>query len=108
MFKTVPTYIYDSDTWETTEFETRESFVDFLWSIFKEPGKYEFDECSLKFNEQARLFDERGYYCNAPFRSKDFIAYWNFEKEKNIQGVIYNIKIKLGMLREHIICTLIF
>ena len=92
MFKTIPTYIYDSDTWETTEFETRESFIDFLWSIFKEPGKYEFDECSLKFNEQARLFDERGYYCNAPFRSKDFIAYWDAEKEKNVCGVIYKHK----------------
>ena len=36
---------------------------------------------ALLFNEQARNFNKDGFYCDKPFRSKDFINYWNEEKE---------------------------
>ena len=87
MYKKIPTY--KNGEWIYKEFDTQESFIEFLLTIFKEPGQYQFDETALLFNEQATIFNDEGYYCNKPFRSKDFIKYWNFEKEKCREGVIY-------------------
>lgn len=89
MFLTLPTYDYDLKEWSTTDFETREEYVAFLWSCFKEPGEYEFDESSLMFNEQSRLFAKNKVYCVAPFRSKDYITYWDDQKIKCTKGAIY-------------------
>ena len=74
MYKTVPTY--KDGKWDTTEFETREEFTKYLIDLFKEPGQYEFDDAALLFNEQAKNFDKQGFYCDKPFRSKDYIKYW--------------------------------
>jgi hypothetical protein len=86
MFKEIPTY--ENGTWDVTTFYTREEFRDFLLSIFKEPGKYEFNETSKIFNEEGRKFQKQGYYCAAPIKTKDFIAYWNDQKTKCRNGVI--------------------
>ena len=88
MARNIPTY--KDEEWSVTTFEEDQDFIDFLLSIFKIPGEYKFDETAFKFNEQARIFNEQGYYCNAPFRSKDFIKYWNIEKDKCRNGVIYH------------------
>ena len=98
MYHKCPTYDYLSDTWSHTEFETRELFVEFLWSMFKEPGNYEFDETSLKFNEQAQYFNVNKYYCLAPQRSKDYIVYWDDQKDKCRNGVIYKNGLKTWFL----------
>ena len=87
MYKSIPTY--RNGNWQTTEFGGITEFAFFVLSLFKEPGKYEFDETAYVFNEQARIFNDQGFYCSAPFRSKDFIAYWNREKDKCRNGVIY-------------------
>jgi len=93
MYITIPTYDCATDVWSTTEFKTRELFVEYMWSIFKEPGQYNFDECSQKFNEQATLFNKNNkVYCIAPLRSKDYITYWNDQKLKCRNGVIYKNK----------------
>jgi hypothetical protein len=90
MYISVPTYDNQTNEWSKTDFETQDSFVEFLWSMFKEPGKYEFDETSYKFNEQAKLFEKNNkVYCFSPMRSKDYITYWDAEKEKCRFGVIY-------------------
>lgn len=83
----VPTW--DNGTWTTTEFKTRQEFIDFLLPLFKEPGKYEFDETVNVFNEQAIKYNTVGYYCGFKEGSKDFRSYWNNEKAKCRQGVIY-------------------
>ena len=88
MYKQVPTY--ENGNWTTTDFFDEEEFINYLLSIFKEPGEYGFDETSFIFNQEARTFNKQGFYCNAPFRSKDFIKYWNVEKDKCRKGVIYN------------------
>jgi len=88
-FKDIPTYDHNTKEWSKTAFETRKDLYDFCLSIFKEPGKYEFDECSLEFNCEARKFNKTRLYCLAPFRSRDFISYWNDQKEKCREGVIY-------------------
>ena len=87
MFKQVPTF--DNGKWTVTDFQTRESFTEFVFSIFKEPGLYAFNKTALLFNLEAQNFNKEGFYCSAPFRSKDFINYWNDQKNKCREGVIY-------------------
>jgi hypothetical protein len=82
----IPTYT--NGVWSTTEFQTREDFRDFLLPLFKEPGQYNFDEESLIFNAEGRKFQKQGYYCVAPVKSKDFIAYWDDQKNKCRKGII--------------------
>lgn len=88
-FIDIPTYDASVGEWSITSYNTREQFVDFLKSIFKEPGLYAFDETTKLFNEQAKIFNQQKVYCAAPFRSKDFIDYWNNEKNKCRKGVIF-------------------
>jgi hypothetical protein len=83
----IPTW--ENGEWGTTAFATKDEFRDFALSIFKEPGQYHFDETSKMFNEQARLFNEIGFYCKAPQGTKDFIVYWNDQKNKCRVGVIF-------------------
>ena len=87
MYKKIP--IYKDGKWEYKEFETKENFTNFILTLFKEPGQYQFDETALLFNKEARIFNDQGFYCDKPFRSKDYVKYWNFEKEKCREGVIY-------------------
>ena len=94
MYREIPTYDYVSGEWSYTSFETQTDLVEYLEKIFKEPGKYEFDECSLLFNAEGRKFNKHKVYCLAPERSKDFINYWETEKEKCRKGVIYKNKDK--------------
>jgi hypothetical protein len=84
----IPTW--DNGVWTTSTFDTRQDFVDFLTPLFKEPGQYEFDETSYMFNEQARKFKENGeIYCTHQYMTKDFINYWNDQKDKCRKGVIF-------------------
>ena len=83
----IPTY--ENGEWTETQFQTREDFKQFILSIFKEPGQYEFDETSYMFNQHARFFSANKYYCNAPVRTKDFIKWWDTEKGKCRSGVIF-------------------
>lgn len=87
MYKSVPTY-YNGE-WITTDFETKEDFVDYILSIFSEPGKYAFNSLAEEFNKEAQTFNTQGFYCNKPFRSKDFTTYWEDQKNKCREGVIY-------------------
>ena len=90
MNKVIPTY--ENGIWSESSFESDEDFAVFIKSLFKEPGLYEFDETSSLFNEQARTFNEKGIYCDKPFRSKDFINYWEDQKNKCRNGVIFKNK----------------
>ena len=83
----IPTY--NNGNWQTTEFKDRSDFAFFVLELFKEPGLYNFDKTSYMFNEQARIFNDLGFYCKSPFRSKDFIKYWEDQKNKCRQGVIF-------------------
>lgn len=89
-YKEVPTYDHGTKSWSVTSFDTLEDFRDFLVPLFKEPGLYNFDETSLVFNEEGRKFQKQGYYTQAPFKTKDFIHYWDDQKAKCRNGVIYH------------------
>ena len=82
-------HTWDNGSWITTSFNTREEYTDFVLSIFKEPGQYNFDNTSFLFNEQARLFNKNGVYCTSPQGSKDYRIYWDHEKNKCRYGAIY-------------------
>ena len=96
MSRTIPTY--DSGNWSETEFENDSDFQEYIYSLFKEPGEYEFDETSYIFNEEAKRFNKEGLYCSSPFRSKDFMSYWDDQKNKCREGVIYKNKDKTWYL----------
>ena len=85
----IPTY--ENNQWTYTEFSTRDEFRDFVRSVFIDAGPdvgYEFDEATLIFNSEAKKFQSQGYFCNAPLKSKDFIAYWEDQKLKCRAGII--------------------
>ena len=86
-YKEIPTY-RDGQWVNPTVFNSREDFRDFLLLIFKEPGEYQFDENSLIFNAEARKFQKQKYYCAAPSKTKDFINYWDDQKNKCRNGII--------------------
>jgi len=84
----IPTW--EKGVWTTTSYHTRELFTTYIESQFKEPGQYGFDEVSKEFNKQARIFREQeDVYCLHPYRSRDFIKYWDDEKLKCRMGAIY-------------------
>jgi len=86
----VPTW--ENGEWTVTEFATRDDWKAFVRFLFKDAGPdegYHFDETSHMFNEQGRKFQKEGYYCNAPIRTKDYIQYWDDQKDKCRTGVIY-------------------
>jgi hypothetical protein len=87
IYQDIPTY--DNGTWTTTSFESREDFSNFIFGVFKEPGKYGFNDTTNQiFISESRRFRDTGVYCTAPFKSKDFIAYWDDQKAKCRKGVI--------------------
>lgn len=88
----IPTY--RNGAWSTTTFNTREEFRDFVLFLFKEPGQYEFDETSAIFNLEGRKFQKQKYYCTAPVKTKDFVAYWDDQKVKCRNGIIVHSGIK--------------
>ena len=71
IYQDIPTY--ENGNWTTTSFDSREEFSNFIFGLFKEPGKYRFNEDIYIGNEEARKFEKDSVYCTAPFRSKDFI-----------------------------------
>jgi hypothetical protein len=80
---------WDNGTWTTVSFDSREEFSRSILEIFAEPGKYAFDDTSYLFNEQSTLFRANNVYCMAPFKSKDFVNYWDDQKTKCRKGVFY-------------------
>ena len=90
MYASIPTY--KNESWTTTDFETKDDWTKYLINLFKEPGQYDFDDVALLFNEQAVIFNKQGFYCDKPFRSKDFNKYWEDQKLKCRVGVLYHGK----------------
>lgn len=83
----IPTFKSETGQWSHTEFETRNDFKEFVWSKFKPPGEIKLKNTNL-WRLEAASFESKGYYTDAPNKSKDFVDYWNKEKEKSTKGVI--------------------
>lgn len=89
MNSTIEIPTWDNGVWTTTEFSSREEWRSYLLTLFKEPGQYNFNETSLLFNKEASNFNKLGFYTVAPFKSKDYIYYWDDQKKKCRNGVLY-------------------
>ena len=87
IFENIPTW--DNGTWTITNFSSREDLSNFVFSIFKEPGKYEFNETSKLFNAESTRFRKDKIYTATIPRSKDFVTYWDEQKLKCRRGVIF-------------------
>ena len=87
IYQDIPTW--DNGNWISTDFDSREDFATYIRDLFKEPGQYAFDDVSKQFNAEAAKFNTQSFYCAAPFKSRDFINYWEGEKKKCRKGVIY-------------------
>ena len=84
----IPTW--EKGEWiEDTVFNSMQEFIDYILTLFKEPGKYEFDDSVQHWQTEAIRYNTFGYFCEAPFRSRDFIRYWDDQKRKARIGVIY-------------------
>ena len=89
----IPTWT--DGVWSHTEFQTRKELIEFLLPLFLKPGSKHpdgsrlFDKTAWEFNSQARKFESLGYYCEFPENTKDSISYWETEKEKCRNGVIF-------------------
>jgi hypothetical protein len=87
IYQDIPTY--DNGTWTTTSFESRKDFADFIFDLFKEPGQYNFNETTNKlFVSESDKFRKDRVYCTSPFKSKDFINYWDEQKVRCRKGII--------------------
>lgn len=87
IYQDIPTW--DNGTWTITNFNSREDLSDFVFSIFKEPGKYEFNETSKLFNTESTRFRKDKIYTATIPRSKDFVTYWDEQKLRCRRGVIF-------------------
>jgi len=86
----IPTW--DNGEWTVTTFSSNIEWRQYLLTLFKEPGQYDFNEVALLFNKEARTFNKLGFYTVAPFKSKDYIYYWDDQKKKCRSGVLYKDK----------------
>lgn len=86
-YRKIPTW--DNGTWTDTEFTDKDEFISFVESVFKEPGKMELDETTEFFNEQARRYKKNQVYCIYPKNTKSYVDYWDAEKDKCRNGVIF-------------------
>ena len=60
IYQDIPTY--ENENWTTTSFESREEFNDFIFSVFKEPGEYKFNETTNKvFISESTKFKKDRY-----------------------------------------------
>ena len=83
----IPTW--DNGNWTTTTFNSVEEFKEYILSIFKLPGQYRFNKDLLAVaKEEAFKFEKQDYYCSKPFMSKDYVDYWDFQKNKCRKGLI--------------------
>ncbi len=97
IYTDIPTW--DNGTWTTTSFDSRDAWRDYVLTLFKEPGLYEFDEVSNEiFIIESTKFRNDKVYCIAPFKSKDFINYWEDQKTKCRLGVLIKSKDKTWYL----------
>ena len=97
IYTDIPTW--DNGTWTTTSFESRDAWRDYVLTLFKTPGEYEFDEVSNEvFIIESTKFRNDKVYCLAPFKSKDFVTYWEDQKTKCRLGVLVKSKDKVWYL----------
>ena len=80
---------WENNQWSITSVSTIEELRELILGCFKEPGKYELDETIHQFNPNAQFFRKEETFSYTARNTKDFITYWDFEKRKCRNGVIF-------------------
>jgi hypothetical protein len=99
----IPTW--DNGTWTITSFTSREEFRNFVLSIFKEPGKYNFDETSFIFNEDVKEILKKSLKDKKILTVIDVLTYFsrcNFFVIKNEHSGIISLDYLLEILKINI------
>lgn len=68
-------------------FETQKDYANFIKDQFKLPGQIKLKE-TKKWIETRTYFEEKGYYTNAITKSRNWLKYWNTEKDRILNGYI--------------------
>lgn len=76
------TYDIDRKIWSITTFENKKKVIEFVEEQYKYPGKYELQDTTGVWNEQAEFFRKEGSYPVYTNKSIDFRKHWDFEKSK--------------------------
>lgn len=87
MYKSVPTYSSKTKKWTTTSFESRQEFAEFVRSKFIPPGELKLHDTD-SWRQAAIMYETKGFYSEAPLKSRDYVDFWNLEKDKCTNGVI--------------------
>lgn len=88
---TIPTFDIPSGTAGERVFSSRLDFTTYVKSMFKRIGEYNLSRTDV-WRQEAAKFDAKGYYITHFERSRDYIAYWNDQKNKCLNGVIYTLE----------------
>jgi len=94
---TIPTYTSSTDEWSKTTFNTQQEFTEYIQSRFKVPGEYNIRN-SKKWCEMGERYTtsctrpnlEGGRYHDSVKGTVSFKKFWEFEKDKCLNGVIYD------------------
>jgi hypothetical protein len=87
MYLSIPTFNSVSGTWSITNLQNKSDFAKLLENQYKVPGKYRLHDTVL-WRQSAKTFEEIGKYTKLTVRSREWIKFWDFEKEKCLNGVI--------------------
>lgn len=73
--------------WTKTEFSSFKQWRDFVLSMWKEPGEYNFKNTEY-WREAAAKFEKDKTYCDYHHTSKEYKEHWLLERRKCEQGII--------------------
>lgn len=97
-------YVKEDLTYEDSfkEFSTEDELYRFMLSLFKEPGRYEFDETCYVFNTEAEAYNKYQRYTDLVELSSDWKVYWEYQKLLSRNGLIVeNYKGKVWYLSRY-------
>jgi len=86
----IPTYNSKTEEWSTTIFDDKESFIEYVESQVKYPGKYNLTNTHLWQKVVVDYYKNGEDYTLLIPETIQEIKWWEKEKEKVVNGVIYD------------------
>lgn len=81
------TFNTNTKEWTKTGFSSFKEWRDFVLSMWKEPGEYNFKNTGY-WREAAAKFEKEKKYCDYHHTSKEYKDHWLLERRKCEQGII--------------------
>lgn len=83
----IPRYNTLTDTWDQVNL-TKDQRIEFLQDTIKLPGDQGLDSRVLLARQEAIRYEEHGYYTDKVTMSRDWISYWDRQKELSHTGLL--------------------